>query len=152
MDAMPTSAAAESFFSDELITFNIFFSNAVLSNVDVTCGVCIDLATLSPGGFFCDVLAALILQLSIDNMIRNKGRGISLERFELNFTSGQESRGCRMFVISCTLLHEAIADSHTLERKRLGKDCYVVITGKDAITTMFQTYILSCPFASRRSV
>ena len=64
MVAIPPSAVAESFFSDELITFNIFFSNAVLSNVDVTCGVCILLATLSPGGFFCDVLAALILQLS----------------------------------------------------------------------------------------
>ena len=78
-----TSEEAASFFSDELITFNIFFSKALLSNVDVvvvvefevdgTCGVSIALATLSPpGAFFCEVLAALILQFhSLNNFHQN---------------------------------------------------------------------------------
>ena len=80
---MVTSEEAESFFSDELITFNIFFSKALLSNVDVvvevevdgTCGVRIALATLSPpGAFFCEVLAALILQFhSLNNFHQNSG-------------------------------------------------------------------------------
>ena len=77
------SEEAVSFFSDELITFNIFFSKALLSNVEVEvevevdgiCGVKIALATLSPpGAFFCDVLAALILQFySLNNYHENSG-------------------------------------------------------------------------------
>ena len=79
MDAMVKSEEAVSFFSDELITFNIFFSKALLSNVEVEvdgiCGVKIALATLSPpGAFFCDVLAALILQFySLNNYHENSG-------------------------------------------------------------------------------
>ena len=78
---MVKSEEAVSFFSDELITFNIFFSKALLSNVEVEvevdgiCGVRIALATLSPpGAFFCDVLAALILQFySLNNYHENSG-------------------------------------------------------------------------------
>lgn len=76
---MVTSEEGVSFFSDELITFNIFFSKALLSNVDVDvevdgiCGVSIALATLSPpGAFFCDVLAALILQFHSLNNFHKK--------------------------------------------------------------------------------
>ena len=75
------SEEAVSFFSDELITFNIFFSKALLSNVEVEvevevdgiCGVKIALATLSPpGAFFCDVLAALVLQFNSLNNFHKK--------------------------------------------------------------------------------